>query len=1462
MKKFKVRELFTVPVLIVVWILLIHSGFEFFLAKNINNLKRFEKNDASIFVKEAENDLNYHIKNLVYFSSRIDAYIQNRYYNPDSSEIKLLIWDLIKNNSDAINLVSLKFGSFQYVFNIEMEPVNPAGITLPYVSSGTDKNHKINSYSFLVQKNNIFFHSPINEKISGHKSSLDIQLNFNLFLETLINNAVTDGYSYALTTGSNKFLFGNSDLVQRNDAQVHQFSDAISDIKLYYYRVNPLLSGFFMSYIPWIIRLLSVFVLSLVLLYFRNRNRAERSLLLYKLLSDNAKDVVWVYNLDQQKFTYISPSVYAHRGFSQEEAMSQKLTDSLTGESLSYINNALQEKIQAYKISNVHEEYLIEVQQLKKDGTSFWAEISYSLKYNDKKELEIIGNTRKIDTRKESELAMKKLNRELFVTSFMERSLLESKTEMEVLNDVCSMISNNLGYKLAWIGYAEDNYEKSVKPVAFEGIGKEYIAKANLSWDSGRQNGQGPTGRAIRNRKTEICQDILEDPTMVLWIENAKKFGYSSSIATPLVYDSEVFGALMIYSEVKNAFNPDEISFLEKLANDLSGGISYMRIKSENRATRERLHQVQELSGLCSWEFNFETNIYTLYENCFEIFGISYENRDVINFKTHFEDKLFTEDIPILEKSLKEIISQKKPQNIELRLKKSDDEIIWLKNKFFPIFENERVVGINAISIDITETKKISEELQKLLIAVDQSPASIVLTDIKGNIEYVNPQFSETTGYSKEEVMGNNPRILKSSLHDKNFYEELWSTISSGKQWKGIFFNKKKDGTVYYESAIISPIINEKGVITNYLAIKDNITEKFQAERALKISEARFRAIVDNSMTGIAIIDEEGRHIYTNPSTKKIHGYKQEEIIGSLFADIIFKDDKDQAERILKDIASGLKHFAIEELRLIHKVTKKVVWVNLNISKYPKVEEFEQERILLLFQDITKHKEAEIQLKQSIITRDKMFSIISHDLRGPIGNLIPLFDMFSNMETSEELRNELIKEMRRTTATTYDLLENLLSWSKFQTKSISLVPVNFNVNETIEEIVELYNNEANQKNISVTIESANKNFVFADKNSVNLIIRNMLYNAIKFTPKFGKISLKAQSKEGVIFVSITDSGIGMTEDVAKNIFNKDTFYTSYGTNNEIGTGLGLQLCREFVIKNGGKINVISRVGKGTTFEFTLPKGKQTATKTSLVIPKIKTDSSSLKNKRILLVEDDKFNLVYTKSLFEKWRVSYDVAGNGEEAITKLSENTYDVVVMDLEMPVMDGITTCIHIRTQLKLEVPVIAISANIGSDIVEKTQRAGFTDYVSKPIDSGFLFVKIANALKIKVEGDEVISGLSSSQYSQDSAYSSIEQLKIAFGDDTSMAKEMIFKFLEVTPSYYKDMMYFYEISDFQNLRQIAHKLKSSIGFFTTEDLAHEVKLINDYAGTADTYNLEPVMTHFKEWFPKLCDELKLLKL
>jgi CheY-like chemotaxis protein len=491
-----------------------------------------------------------------------------------------------------------------------------------------------------------------------------------------------------------------------------------------------------------------------------------------------------------------------------------------------------------------------------------------------------------------------------------------------------------------------------------------------------------------------------------------------------------------------------------------------------------------------------------------------------------------------------------------------------------------------------------------------------------------------------------------------------------------------------------------------------------------------------------------------------------------------------------------------------------------------------------------------------------MFSIISHDLRGPIGNLIPLFDMFSNKETSEALRNELIKEMRRTTATTYDLLENLLSWSKFQTKSISLVPANFNVNDTIEEIVELYQNDANQKNISISIDSVGKNYVFADKNSVNLIIRNILYNAIKFTPKFGKISLKAQVKEGVVFVSITDSGIGMTEDVAKNIFNKDTFYTSYGTNNEIGTGLGLQLCREFVIKNGGKINVISKVGKGTTFEFTLPKGKHVSAKETLVIPKIKTNANSLINKKILLVEDDKFNLVYTKSLFEKWKVSYDVAGNGEEAISLLSVNKYDIVVMDLEMPVMDGITTCIHIRTQLKLDLPVIAISANIGSDIVEKTQRAGFTDYVSKPIDSGFLFVKIANALKIKVEGDEIVSGLTSTQYSQDSSYSSLEQLKLAFGDDMEITKEMIFKFLEVTPSYYKDMVYYYEISDFQNLRQIAHKLKSSIGFFTTEDLAHEVKLINDYAGTADTYNLEPVMIHFKEWFPKLCDELKLIKL
>ena len=153
----------------------------------------------------------------------------------------------------------------------------------------------------------------------------------------------------------------------------------------------------------------------------------------------------------------------------------------------------------------------------------------------------------------------------------------------------------------------------------------------------------------------------------------------------------------------------------------------------------------------------------------------------------------------------------------------------WLTNKFV-IQSSDGKPMLGGITLDVTEKKKVEQEARKLSHAVEQSPLSIVITDTKGDIEYVNPRFSELTGYSFEEVKGKNPRILKSNLHPKEVYKNLWNMITAGKIWKGEFRNIKKNGEAYWEAASISPIFNEKGEITHYIALKENITEKKRIE--------------------------------------------------------------------------------------------------------------------------------------------------------------------------------------------------------------------------------------------------------------------------------------------------------------------------------------------------------------------------------------------------------------------------------------------------------------------------------------------------------------------------------------------------------------------------------------------------------------------------------------------------------
>jgi PAS domain S-box-containing protein len=353
-------------------------------------------------------------------------------------------------------------------------------------------------------------------------------------------------------------------------------------------------------------------------------------------------------------------------------------------------------------------------------------------------------------------------------------------------------------------------------------------------------------------------------------------------------------------------------------------------------------------------------------------------------------------------------------------------------------------------------------------IAFEESPVSIVMTDKKGDIEFVNPKFSELTGYSGKEAKGKNTSILKTSITPSETYHSLWNTIRQGKTWHGEFVNKKKNGEIYYEEAVIAPIKNARQQITNYLAIKIDITQRKASEQLLQ-----------------------------------------------------------KRNQELSEINS---------------------------------------------------------------TKDRLFSIIGHDLKGPIGNLKQLLEFINQdiKKGDKESVQQILKMTKETAETSFDLLENLLNWSRTQLNVIEPQPDNFDIALLVEEISQLYQASIQQKKITLDLKLSRGTTAFADRDMVSTVIRNLLSNAIKFTPPYGSVMVEITQENGTLTSAIKDSGVGIEEDRLEKIFDFKQNQSTKGTAGEKGTGIGLALSREFIIKNGGKIWVESTPGKGSTFFFSLP----------------------------------------------------------------------------------------------------------------------------------------------------------------------------------------------------------------------------------------------------------------------------------
>jgi PAS domain S-box-containing protein len=717
--------------------------------------------------------------------------------------------------------------------------------------------------------------------------------------------------------------------------------------------------------------------------------------------------------------------------------------------------------------------------------------------------------------------------------------------------------------------------------------------------------------------------------------------------------------------------------------------------------------------------------------------------------------------------------------------------------------------------------KDLNSELQRqsqyVRSLIEASLDPLITINSEGRITDMNDALTNITGIAREKITGTyffdyftKPDVAKEvhrEVFEKGSITDYLLTIrhANGKLTDVLF-----NGSIYKD---------DKGDVTGAVVVaREKILSKYS------------RTLIEASLDPLITINSEGKITDMNQALSNITGITREKITGTDFFD--YFTDREKAKQVYQEaFANG---FVVDSPLTIRHKDGKLTDVLFNGSVY-KDDRGRVQGIVIVARDITARKKFENELieakrkaekaahiaEEAVRAKQQFLSNMSHEIRTPMNAIVGFTKVVLKTELNEK-QKEYINAIKISGDALIVLINDILDLAKVDAGKMTFEQIPFKMSTSVYAMLHIFETKIKEKNLELIreIDPNIPDVMIGDPVRLHQIVLNLVSNAIKFTTK-GNITVSVRllhedDKKVKVGFTVSDTGIGIPADKLDSIFDYFQQATSGTSRVYGGTGLGLAIVKQLVSAQGGEITVKSKPGQGSEFSFWLvfKKSRDEAIRENEDVP----EDEQQKIGRILVVEDVALNQLLMKTLLQEAGFELDIASNGKIAIEKLSEKSFDLVLMDLQMPEMNGFAATEHIRKKMKLDIPIIALTADVTTVDLQRCKELGMNDYVSKPIDDKLLFRKINKYMNIERETAKEMDN--NSNQTSEGRVTNLEFLRQLTKNNPDMIAEMIKVYLEETPQLINRMKDGIKNKDWESVRAAAHSMVPS---FSTVGMSDE---------------------------------------